>query len=71
MQTNTGRFEMDPVKVEAMRADWNRMQVGNGGPQVPFPDLAVDEIVQIKGVDFRVCRIKADGKLGLKMCKRS
>lgn len=70
MQEKTGTFETDPVKVNAMRREWETMHVGSGGPQVPFPDIAIDEVVQIKGVDFRVCRIKADGKLGLKMLKR-
>ena len=31
------------------------------------PNLAVGEIIEIKMVKFRVIRIKADGKVGLKM----
>ena len=38
------------------------------GPSVKlFPTLSIGEIVEIKGVAFFVTRIKADGKLGLKM----
>lgn len=67
MDARNGRFEKDPAQIEYLR----REHANDFGPQVPFPELAVGEIVEIKGVSFRVCRIKADGKLGLKMCKRS
>ena len=35
------------------------------------PCLSIGEIVEIKHVKFRVTRIKADGKLGLKMLNES
>lgn len=38
------------------------------GPSVKtFPLLGIGDVVEIKGVKFTVTRIKADGKLGLKM----
>jgi len=33
----------------------------------PRPTLTVGEIVEFSGMKFRVLRIKADGKVGLKM----
>jgi hypothetical protein len=33
----------------------------------PRPTLYIDEIVDLKGMKFRVTRIKADGNIGLKM----
>ena len=35
--------------------------------RAPKPTLYIGEIVEIKGHKFSVIRIKADGKLGLKM----
>ena len=59
MHSETGRFEPVPKEQE-------------GKPVVRiadkfFPTLAVGERVEIKGIGFVVTRIKADGKLGLKM----
>lgn len=34
---------------------------------LPKPTLYIGEVIEIKGVKFEVIRIKADGKLGLKM----
>ena len=38
-----------------------------GGNWKAMPTLAIGEVVAIKGVDFRVIRMKLDGHLGLKM----
>lgn len=35
--------------------------------KIEKPTLTLGEIVEIKGVKFTVTRIKADGKLGLRM----
>ena len=35
--------------------------------ECPRPTLFVGEVVTVKGMSFRVTRIKADGKVGLRM----
>lgn len=35
--------------------------------ECPRPTLYVGEVVEVKGMSFRVTRIKADGKVGLQM----
>lgn len=35
--------------------------------ECPRPTLFIGEIVEVKSMKFRVTRIKADGKVGLKM----
>ena len=63
MQESTGKFL--PVDSKAYKAAISRMGPGN---EASMPTLTEGEIVQIKGVDFRVTRIKMfSGKLGLKM----
>ena len=77
MNPDTGRFE----NLKTMEKDVRekrmvelRAAVIRVNPQYEVgkrqdPCLSVGEIVEIKGVRFRVTRIKADGKLGLQMLR--
>ena len=60
MDQPSGRFQIvdDPQGGPVARADF---------PKDPRPTLALGEAVQVKGIWFKVLRLKADGKLGLKM----
>ena len=62
MMTETGRFEKVPQGVVNLAEPARE--------RAPRPTLAVGEIVSVKGVDFVVTRIKADGNLGLRMVAR-
>lgn len=75
MNQETGRFEnMDGMQKDAREARMAELRETTArlNPQYEpgkhqDPCLGVGEIVDIKGVKFRVTRIKADGKVGLKM----
>ena len=79
MQQDTGKFistegmskaESEKVAVEA-RAALVRLNPQYEPGKSQDPGLSVGEVVEIKMVKFRVTRIKADGKLGLKMLNES
>ena len=63
MQQSTGRFS-DNLEMDKFKKDLSEVQVSQ---LQKLPTLAIGEVVDIKGVKFRVTRIKANGKLGLKM----
>lgn len=68
MEQRTGTFEPLPKDTQTLlREAHDAEQQRRILEKLPRPTLHVGEIVEIKGVKFEVCRIKADGKLGLKM----
>jgi hypothetical protein len=58
MQESTGKFLNEKLYTE---------HVKQGGPELP--QLHVGEIVEIKGVRFKVQEVRSRGRLYLKMCK--
>ena len=75
MQQSTGNFvkliDSTPAEASHQMADL-QAQIAKVNPQYDVakaskPTLEIGEVVDIKGVKFRVTRIKRDGKVGLKM----
>jgi len=69
--TKTG-FEPVPSdlarKIDALEPKYRTLKAVKEIIQTaPRPTLTVGEIVEFSGMKFRVLRIKADGKVGLKM----
>ena len=73
MQTNDcSGFEPLPFKVaEKLDAVGPKYRTPEAVKEIlrecPRPTLYLGEIINVKGMNFRVTRIKADGKVGLKM----
>ena len=63
MDANAGRFIM-PDEMSKFKKDLRELERIQ-----KLPTLAIGEVVEIKGVKFTVRRIKADGRLGLRMVK--
>lgn len=67
MEQKTGTFELIELGKEARSKDELAEELRRIEAKAKRPTLYVGEVVEVKGVKFRVTRIKADGKLGLKM----
>ncbi len=71
MDKETGTFMPIPRETERAIAGYvgpERSKYAAGLlAKLPRPTLSIGELVEIKGVRFMVLRMKADGKLGLKM----
>lgn len=75
MNAETGRFEsLDGMEkfdldlaMKKLREARDRINPQYYPHNRQDPTLSIGEVVEIKGIRFRVLRIKADGKIALKM----
>lgn len=73
MQSNNQR-NFDPLPMDVMKnlddakvTVFEHEKIADILRSCPRPTLYVGEVIEIKGMYFTVTRIKADGKVGLKM----
>ena len=66
MEQNTGNFVTDEDLRRKFGKDLSELHAQRE-KIAKLPQLEIGEVVDIKGVKFKVTRIKSNGKLGLKM----